>query len=618
MHQFSLSDYPAEQRQKIFEHFSGFLEELSLANMDILKNQNYGYLQSIFAGLGDSLKSLDLSYNRLCDAKPSSVQTLFANIPRSIRHLNLCGNLIALLRDLHSILLFMPSHLQSLDIAENQLLDLHEKDFVKFFSNFQQLTHLRLFERLSPGYLFPRHQANYGLIPRTVKTLEISQVEETELQFIQAGGLSHLPPHVETLDLSSNKLFFYDAPSIKGFLGHISPHLKKLILANNKLISASVDELQASLASIDERIEEIGLYGNGLDRIPYSIRQSWLNLLPDRVYDFSQDKLSLNHQGKIRGCLLRTPDLYFQPIKRIRSQSDWAYYFLVISQFLQQKQLSPKLMMHVCTFACDQLGPSAQTTQALSVMLQKASFFKGGEHRIAAAELLKSIQLRLQIIRGGRLDLSYCGLHNLKSPHEYQQLFAFIPSQVHTLNLRANHFKLEPTGFTAFQQGLKFLPAHIRFLDLSANGFELSNPRDLKTQLAHLPRTIEYLALGDERPVSLTASMQRQVYPHYYPELLGSCHSIEDKLKALLMDYSQANSRFKRLIYGYWNRQHLPEVNRLLVWITQGYLNQIQDILEHLHRIQMINEAGSLAKISHYIHTEAHKPKEKIRIKVMA
>jgi Leucine-rich repeat (LRR) protein len=529
--------------------------------------------------------------------------------------LNLSGNLLSQIPNIAELFGNLGCDLVSIDLAENGFLDYPTEVFQNLMTKLPKgIAKIRLFEMTDAFSLTQRFKSNYHHLPQSIHCLEISSVGKKELELIRDGGLTYLPGHIDSIDLSNNQLFLYEPEELQQFFQKIPRNIKKIILANNFLFNISAHELRLFIQNLPAHIEEIALHGNGLDRLTHSRMNTWMSMLPDKIYDFSQDKLFLKHDGRVESYFLHQTDLYFKPALRLRKQSEWARFFPVISQILRQKQLSSRALFNVCEFLCESLTRIPQKQMPLYSIFDKALSMVVKKQTLPFQTILKLVTQRIKNHKEARLDLSYCGLNGLYSVNDYQSLYALIPNYIHTLNLRNNHLSGLAASSAAFLEGLKYLPPHIKFLDLSSNGFELEYSSLLREKFIRLPASVEYLALGKERPVSLSATLERRVFPEHFFKLTRELGSNEEKLMVLLNDYTQSNSRFKRMICGYWNRRHLPEVNRLMFWLAQGYLKNLEDIQHQLNLIKMPNEGGALAKIISFISIQNAMAEDKLRI----
>lgn len=606
LHQFDWGLYPQFHRDMILSYCSRNLEFLSFAGHQVLKRFSTK-LSSSFSSLyiGNKLKSLDFSFNHFDEIPFERLKVFFQGLPQHIEQLNFSGNGLAKIPRINDLIKLLPKKLISLNIANNGLMYLAVDDFFSLCRAIPNTVRsLALFDPIDDSQQNLVRQ-NYELIPSWVNELSFSQAGAKVLQRIES-----LPPHIHALNLAQNQIFTMERSELILLFQHLPKTINYLNLAQNQLMLLPSTVAATLMSALPPHIKEVNLEKNGLIACEPTRLHAWLRALPDRLYRLDQDSLRLGHDGQFFHIGSRQPDTYFKPVSRIRLQNQASRFLLVMGQMARQKHLSAQILFSVCTYLCEQACDSIH----LESLCRKSLGIISSKLTPSFVDIFNLLKVRLSQQKDGYLDLSFCGMHVLKLEKDFKQLFWMIPKTVVILNLRHNSLNHCSKTFAAFAQALKHLPASIRYLDLSANGFAQESSIRLGQKFANLPVTIQYLQLGHQRPVSLRATMDRLLFPSHFYQLYARPSALIDKIVALLNDYSQSNSRFKRLVYGYWNRRHLPEVNRLLFWIAKGYLTEIQDILQHINLLNLANESGALAKISSFLYLEDAKTKEPIRI----
>ena len=243
---------------------------------------------------------------------------------------------------------------------------------------------------------------------------------------------------------------------------------------------------------------------------------------------------------------------------------------------------------------------SKNTASFLTGDLQKQSFDTAFARIITAAEN-----------KATRVDLSRCGLNQIDGPITMRILFEQIPRGSTELSLRSNGLGLTKRMLLITIESLKFIPTNISYLDLSDNGFNQYDSAKLEQLFFNLPSTVQWVSLRQENPLSPMTQIALRDWPQSFHNLTSGSTNIMHQARAILDDYTQANSPLWRFFYGYWNRHHIAEIVNLVRHIDRGLITNITDLLGELELIDKSNELGALAKSIHFLTTKSlHTPQD--------
>ena len=552
-----------------FSHLNPNLESLVLHKNRIGTYNHEHYLIDLFSSLPTRLRHLSLNENHLFNIDPDNFNELMQLLPKSLRHLELANNFILTLPTIifNRVMNALPKHIDTLTIFESDVSNATREQLIE----------------------------NFACIPAQVKTLRISGGQFLGLRIPQMMVLLHkLPTTVSCLDFSDNHLNRVKLEELICLFAFIPGHVQRLRVSNNHLSSLTVEHMDYIFQRLPYQVYELDFSNNGFDRLTISKLNSLMSVLPETVIDLGQDKIILGADGKFIPYFSRPNDFVYRPLGKVRHQAYLSNYFLCISQIMKKYQFDTHIMLNIISNLVE--IDETKHGQIFQRLINKANSFITQKQPVEELEVITTSRNRFKYIVKDALDWSYCGLGNMQHVEYFKNLFLAIPPEVKRINLRHNGFVIHSANMKHFTRALAFLPPQIIFLDLSGNHFEIQSKEYLRYAFSQLPATVQYVYFGDARPVSLANHLSRLDTPAYFLKILSQDKPFMAKAKHLLDDYGQNGYWFLRLIFGYWNRKNLEEVNKCVFMLKHNFFNNTVDFFNYLENISILNESGALAK----------------------
>lgn len=605
-HQMNWHYLTDEHREKMLRAASGGLLAFALENQDIFSSSVKSF-RNFFQAISPDVMGFSLAHCNIGRQSLESILPLFQTLGSNIVGLNLKNNNLHMLdADLPKFFKALPANLAYLDISQNNLLKLPNSLFIERIDHLpKKINTLKIYENSLEQHHLAAVADNFASLPANILVLGFAGGRWMGLTINQFMWAIHrLSPRVFCIDYSDNHLYQLGVHDFQQLVTFTPPHVKKLVLKRNNLIAYSAEDLREIFSRIPFQIREIDFSENGFDRLPASQLNVLLDALPNIFINFGHDKIMRRNDGRLLPFPWRPDDEYFKRIGLVYHQRDLSSFFLLIHQFIKQKKLPESFIIKLIA----SLWPS-YPRKIIENMVKKSALFIGLNKRLDAEEFSENLTRRVDAQKQhSNFDLSHAALKHIDTVSQYQQLFAKIPEKALRVNLRCNGIAMEESALKSFTLGIKYLPAHVSYVDLSGNLFEHLPFELLHHLLINIPASIKLLSLTTERPVSVVDHIARlQDVPAYFHKLIKNEDNIFKKLLILLRDYTLDDSWFRRLIFGYWNRQNIPEIRRLMFIINSHQLTEFGDIMDYLQSINMPNDQGALAKSMSLIFREHQK-----------
>lgn len=605
-HQIHWSLFTNEHRQNMFKAATDKLMVFSLEKQKIFSSPYHAY-KSFFSAISSDVLGFSLAHSNIGEYTFDVIMQLFKSLGDHIIGMNLKNNNLYILeKQLQILFQALPPKIAYLDISENHLLTL-PTDYFKNLISFlpKKINTLKIYEQSLEPHPLDRIADNFASLPPNILVVGFAGGQWMGLKINQFAWVLHrLSPMVFCIDYSDCKLNKLSISDFYTLVTYTPPHVTKLVLKRNNLIAFKANELATIFSRIPYQVQEIDISENGFDRLPMSLLNEIVEGLPDIYINFGHDKI----MHRFDGCLLpfpwRTDDIYFKRVGLIYHQSNLADYFVLIHQFIKQKKIPEHLVINIISY----LFP-AHPRKLIERMVKKASTYLSPKESLDISDFSKKLSRRLDYQKlNETFDLSHAALRHMTSASYFRLLFKNIPSKATRINFRCNGIAMQESSLSAFTNSLKYLPKHVCYIDISGNYFEHLPAELARDLLVNIPPWINLISLTLERPVSVVNHLSRlEDVPSYFQKLIKNEDNILQKLLVLLRDYTQDDSWFRRLIFGYWNRQNIPEVRRLMFIINTHQLIEFEDIMHYLQTINMPNEQGALAKSMSFIFREHQK-----------
>ncbi len=572
-----LSDRSLPNLIRIFEEQYPNITSLSQCRKDLSYGQNPVYFCSIMSSIGIAfprLRHLNLRENQFGNlVRNESFATCLQVIPSQVSDVDLGENAIFSYSILNLCLAFqeLPPSIKSIDIGDD-ISKLNQNDVQRCI------------------YSLPIQ-------------IEILRMTKISFMGVDAGNFSmlieHIPPHVHTFDLSKNKFSEKNHQDIVQVFKNIPKHVHTLILKNNFLSYFSIEQFRSIMEALPQTIKCINLLENGFESLNHSMMNRYFDVIPDVevILDFSKVWWSLN-QGIVNQAIplsnvIRPRKLYHQ---RERAQM-----IIGVAQIFQAKKLPISCVENIGTFIFGmyRLNSFSEHVKHISTKLNVS------KHTGKLYQNLNSIcSARREFVQQSGysiLDFSMMG-GGLSNKLQMNDLIKNIPNSIRCINISFNRcpYTIESRQYT--QEAFQFFPPHVELIDLRGNGFEFMEPKHLQDLLGKIPKDMKIL-LSQEILATLTQYLIRMDTPEFYRSLIGNYTKFLDKAQILLNDYTQGDSPLMRLLMGYWNwnRNHIYDVDKVVVKIQQGLIQNIRDAFHGFMKILLKNQTGALAKSLMYL-----------------
>lgn len=605
-HQINWKVLTDEHREYLLKASSSGLMVYSLEKQNLFSSASHTY-KKFFNALSKDVMGMSLAHCNIGAHAYVYIMQMFKSIGHHIVGMNLKDNNLYILEsNLHEFFKSLPPNIAYLDISENNLLSLPTEYFKNLLGQLpKKINTLKIYEKSLDSHPLDLIVENFASLPVNILAVGFAGGQWMGLKINQFVWVLHkLPSNVFCIDYSDSKLHQLSAKEFYTLVTYTPPNITKLVFKRNNLIAFSAEQLRVIFSRIPYRVQEIDISENGFDRLPFSSLNEIIKGLPDIYINFGRDKITRRFDGQLLPFPWRMDDIYFKRIGLIYHQKKLSEYFLTIHQFIKKRKFPDHLTVHILSYLF-----SDYPKKVLEQMVRKASLYVGHKDKLDAVDFSRKLTKRLETQKHySTFDISHSGLSYVGATSQFKLLFESIPVKACRINFRCNGIALEESSLTAFTNSLKYLPRHITYIDISGNYFEHLPSELLHGLLINIPSWIQLLSLNTERPISVVDHLSRlEDVPAYFFKLIKNEDNILEKLLILLRDYTQDDSWFRRLIFGYWNRQNIPEIRRLMFIINSHQLIEYSDIMHYLQTISMPNEHGALAKSMSLVFREHQK-----------
>ncbi|MBY0542719.1 MAG: DUF5617 domain-containing protein [Sphingobacteriaceae bacterium] len=611
-----------DKRAAILSSLNPRLTALSFVNNALYRLDAHS-ASHFFEQLPVKLVSLDLGFNGLNQKSPLELARFFSCIKRpTLKLLCLVGNQLSTFnpQELAQAFQGLPGTLSELDLGENELLLLDMDAFALLMEGLPKtLNSLRLCEKR----VLPKTELEkrYRCIPSSIKTMGFSYSDLLGLSIVDfVEVLSYLPETVEGLDLSSNDFHEKSVDELIYLLANLPRYIRLLKLNDNGLVLFNLNALKAILSALSRQIRALDVTGNGLDRLPYTqMREVWRSLPPTvKNLIFENDKLTVRNDGALVSIASPIPVKvgFFKSQKRFSYHPEFAK--LRILMMHTSMILFNRFPLEVIEKIFSYTFLNATTEEIKKYMQLSVNHFLissvpprqiSPEHE---RQCLATVAQRINHLKSGDncLDLSRCGLNRLESKFSQVHFISGLKTlsrAITKLKLRGNGFLQEKRCQQVFVELIKEIPENIKCLDLSDNGFEHENDKTLSELFKFIPTFIEQLILDNEQPMLPSEQIDKHCWPESYFSFLKATNNLQ-QARELLNDYTKDDSALRRFFYGHWNRHHTDAIARLVYYIDNDLISNVDDLNFELEQIKLSSQTGSLARRFSFLTSQQSKP----------
>jgi hypothetical protein len=590
----------APTRGRLLDNIPKTIEALSFEDNDIVSDRTKPNLNRIFDSHFPNITSLslerkDLSFDRNPLYFRSIMSSIAAAMPR-IRQLNLRDNNFGILvkeMSFAKCLQVVPSQVMDIDLGKNGIFS---HGIIKFCLAFQDLPlsikAIDLGDDISKLHLNEVQMCIFSL-PSQIEILKMTKIPFMGLTADNFSVLiGHIPPHVHTFDISNNQLNTINVHDIVRVFNKIPKHVHTLVLKNNFLSTLSVEHFRTLMQALPRTIKCIDLSENGFESLNHALMNGYFDVIPDVevVLDFSKVGLSLN-QG-IVNMTIPSPNV-IRP-RKLYHQAERAQMLIGLAQISQAKKLPLACVEHIGDYIFGKHRSYSFSARVKHISTQQNVSQQTGQLYRSLDTIAAVRRESAQNFGYSILDYSMMG-YFLSDKLQMIDAIKNIPQSIRCVNLSFNRCSYSMESRQRTQEAFQFFPAHVELIDLRGNGFEFMEPVHLQEWLGQIPKDIKIL-LTKEIPATLTHYLLRMDAPEFYRTMIGNYTKFLDKARILLNDYTQGDSIWMRLLMGYWNRNHIQDVDRVVMKIELGLIQNIRDVFHEFMKISLKNGTGALAK----------------------
>jgi hypothetical protein len=325
------------------------------------------------------------------------------------------------------------------------------------------------------------------------------------------------------------------------------------------------------------------------------------------LLDFSKDEGVKREDAMSALSSVNRPQYgLFQTRYVLYHQKQFSEYRVILMQLMQAKKiLDMDAMTLILKFLLGRVSKSM-------VQLMKTRILSKTRPEQVSSELLKlTLDMVSERIKKAeqtqsvRMDLSRCGLNRIDNIEMFQTFFKGISEKTTQLSLRGNGLGTDKSKLAFTAEMFKAIPKTITYVDFSDNGLQDSDGEQLRKWFVHLPSTVIWITIDQEKPLSLKSQIACRQWPHYFSSVASGMSDVLLQARTLLNDYTKGDSAFWRFICLHWNRHHTAEVARWVTYMDKGLLTNIQDVLGELERLEKVNETGCLAKRTSFLASQS-------------
>lgn len=606
--QFKIGQFSVEERQEILKAIPITVQKVSFAFNYFYYDKSTRNLIRMFSGIHSEVYSLSLAHNKLGLPKDSLpfkalMASVIASFPK-LENLNLRANNFNnyFEKDFYEeCLKVMPHKLKNVDLSENQILTYKCKNIYSKLPPAVQSIDIAD-SILSNAYLDVIH--NLQQLPLRIKILKMTQTSWLGLNAEHFSlVLLNIPLHIHTLDLSENFFHTRLIEDIVEVLKSIPAHITQLILKRNFLSSIPFVKFKSFMKAIPDTVQLIDLTDNGLEQLPYSMLNHFLDAVPDVEVRLNFEKIALHPNGTLVPNSHR--EEYLVHPSRLFHQKETAPLLIGLSQIFRDKRIPFSCLELIASYVI--LDRVIKKNTVSSQLRNLCSYhFMPNQTQQHFDEKISMRIAQANEFNSDRLDYSFMGMFLNNDKAFISNALKKIPSHVRYVNLSFNRRSSSKQESEAMFVAMKDVPKTVQVLDLRGNGFEYLTANLLMMWLGAIPSHIKVL-LSEDVPLTLTNYALRLSIPDRYRTMTAGFPKFLNKAEILLDDYTQGDSLLRRILVGYWNRNHIQVVDKIVWKIRKDMLMNIRDVIYEFSAIRLKNDNGSLAKIITFLIHELEK-----------
>lgn len=607
---FKIGAYSLSDRMTVLQAIPKTVQKLGFSFNDFYHNTAISNLIRIFSGIHPKITSLSLANNKLGSQRDSlHFRALLASITTSfpiLKELDLRSNRFDYYihkNCFDECLKVLPPSLSTVLLGDIGLLFAGRAKMAESFKQFP-----RLISTMDIADIINNDMPELDLlltpIPRQISVLQFKNIPWLGLDANNFSRiLGTVPEHVHTLDLSRNS--FHNKPvkdSIQ-VLKAIPNHITHLILRQNFLSSMSLTNFSALMNAIPKTVRFLDLEDNGLEYLAHSQMNQYLDSISDLEIGLDFRRVAIHPKGYLVSNM-QAQDYLIRP-KRLLHQKQTSEILIGLSQISRSKKLSLANLELIASYAISDYKRSKTLINNQLHRMFSQNFFL----RESCLNFNDSVAMRISLsslTHSPRLDFSLMGMFLLNDVKLMSGVFKRIPNHVKYVNLSYNRrTDLQETRECVFQ-AFKEFPQTVQVVDLRGNSFEKLPELLLKMWLSSMPSHIKII-ISEEIPVTFSQYVLRMAIPDFYRTMTHEHPKFLDKASILLDDYTQGDSVLRRFFNGYWNRNHIQQVDKMVWKIRKNLIGNIRDVIQEFSAMSLKNDTGSLAKIIMYLICELEK-----------